>query len=153
MAQDLKQYLIEAYSVNHYSYLTSYKKQNFIQIDDQDDNDNIEEFCNIFLTFKGRKNFELELSGKIPITQDIADLAEIYHGTIDLVSNRICLTLNVKQIEAVSDLILLIRKTSTLGHLVGNSNWHHISARTISSLNRFIRIIKEYISLKQSELA
>ena len=153
MAQDLKQYLIEAYSVNHYSYLKSSKKQNFIQIDDQDDNDNIEEFCNIFITFKGRKSFELELAGKIPITQDIADLAEIYHGKIDLISNRICLTLNPKQIEAVSDLISLIRKTSSLGHLVGNPNWHHMSARTISSLNRFIRIIKEYISIKQSELA
>lgn len=153
MAQDLKQFLIEAYSVNQYSYLKSSKKQNFIQIDDQDDNDNIEDFCNIFVAFKGRKIFELEITGKIPITQDIADLAEIYHGTIDLVSNRISLTLNVKQIEAVSDLIKLIRKTSTLGHLVGNSNWHHISARTISSLNRFIRIIKEYIHIKQSQLA
>ena len=149
MAHDLRQYLLEAYSTNHYSYLKSSKKHNFIQIDDQDDNDNIEEFCNIFITFKGRKSFELELTGKMPITQDIADLAEIYHGKIDLLSNRTSLTLNPNQIEVVSDLILLIRKTSSLGHLVGNSNWYHISARTISSLNRFIRIIKEYVSLQQ----
>ena len=153
MALDLKRHLLESYSTNHYSYLKSSKKHNFIQIDDQDDNDNIEEFCNIFVTFKGRKSFELELSGKMPITQDIADLAEIYHGKIDLISNRISFTLNPKQIEAVSDLISLIRKTSSLGHLVGNPNWHHMSARTISSLNRFIRIIKEYVSMKQSELA
>jgi hypothetical protein len=27
---------------------------------------------------------------------------------------------------------------------VGNPNWHGISARTISSLYRFVRIVKEY---------
>ena len=153
MAHDLKQHLLEAYSTNDYSYLKGSKKHNFIQIDDQNDNDNIEEFCNIFITFKGRKSFELELIGKIPITQDIADLAEIYHGKIDLLSNSICLTLNPKQIEAVSDLISLIRKTSSLGLLVDNPNWQHILPRTASSLNRFMRTIKEYVSAKQLNLS
>lgn len=151
MAINLRQYLYETYSTNQYSYMKNTKKV-FIQIDDQDDKDNITDFCNIFITIKKKNDFELELLGTMPITQEIADLAEIYHGKAELNSNQITFTLNPKQIEAVLDLASLIRKTASMGDRVGNSHWERISARTISSLHRFVRVIKEYISMKQSQL-
>ena len=152
MSRHFRKYISEAYHSDHYLIEKRMLKKSFLQIDDQDDSDNIEDFCNIFVTFKGKYRFELELTGKMPLTQEMADLAEIYHGSTDLESNRISLLLAPKQIGVISDLVSLIRKTSKMGHLVGNPHWLHLSARTISSLNRFIRIIKEYVALKQSQL-
>jgi len=152
MSRDFRQHISDAYHIDHYLFEKRMKKKSFLQIDDQDDTDNIEDFCNIFVTFKGKYRFELELIGKMPITQEMADLAEIYHGSTDLESNKLSLTLTPKQIGVISDLVTLIRKTSKMGHLVGNPHWFHLSARTISSLNRFMRIIKEYVSLKQTQL-
>lgn len=151
MSSALRQYLNEAYSINHHYYLKE-SKYTYIQIDDQDDYDNISDFINIFVTVKGRNNFEIELVGKMPITQDMADLVEIYHGKTNLTTNQIILTINPKQIEVLLDLAALVRKTAALGDLVGNLHWHQYSARTISSLNRFVRTIKEYVSMKQKQL-
>lgn len=153
MAISLYQYLYDVYSTNHYNSIKKNRKQTYIQIDDQDDNDNITNFCNIFVQVKKRNVFEIELSGRMPITREIADLAEIYQGQIDLTESRISLVLNPRQIEVVKDLASLIRKSAPMGELVGNPQWDRISARTISSLNRFIRIIKEYISIKEIQLA
>ncbi len=151
MSNVLRQYLLETY--NHGSrYYPKKTKSSFIQIDDQDDYDNISDFINIFVTVKRRNYFEIEIIGKMPITQDMADLVEIYHGTIDITINRISLTINPKQIEVLQDLAKLIRKTASMGDLVGNPHWNQYSARVISSLNRFIRTIKEYVSLRQKQL-
>jgi hypothetical protein len=92
------------------------------------------------------------LIGTIPITQEIADLAEIYNGHVDTSTNKIILTLNPRQIDAIVSLASLIKKTSNMGDLIGNPSWHNISARTISSLHRFSRVIKEYVAVRQKEL-
>lgn len=151
MASSLKRYLLETYTP-HQRYYQTVSKSSFIQIDDQDDYDNISDFINIFVTVKGRYNITIEIVGKIPITQDMADLAEIYRGSVDLTANRIEFTINPKQIEVLTDLAGLIRKTASMGDLVGNPHWNQYSARTISTLNRFIRTIREYIALKQKQL-
>jgi hypothetical protein len=148
MSSRLRQFLAESYFGDKEFLTRKVKKDLFIQIDDQDDNDDLTEFCNIFVTVKNRGRFEIELIGRIPVTQDICDLAEIYNGLVDLELGRIVLNLDVNQIEAVTDLARKIRKTSRLGGKVRNPNWHRISARTISSLYRFVRIIKEYQRLK-----
>jgi hypothetical protein len=115
-----------------------------IQIDDQDDDDNIAEFCNIFVTVNKNGRFSVELFGNIPLTPDIADFAEIYDGSADTTLGKITLNLSARQVEALIDLAKKIRKTASMGDRVGNPNWHGISARTISSLYRFVRIVKEY---------
>lgn len=144
MSSRLRQFLSESY-LGEKEFLTRrIKKDTFIQIDDQDDNDDLTEFCNIFVTVKNRGHFEIELLGRFPVTQDISDLAEIYDGVVDLTEGRVMLDLNVNQVEAIMDLAKKIRKTSRLGAKVNNRNWHRISARTISSLYRFVRLIKEY---------
>jgi hypothetical protein len=144
MSSRLRQFLTETYFGDK-EYLTrKVRKDVFIQIDDQDDNDDLTEFCNIVVTVKNRGRFEIELLGRIPVTKEICDLAEIYGGSADLSAGRIVLNLDANQIEAVMDLAKKIRMTSRMGARINNPSWHRISARTISSLYRFVRIIKEY---------
>ena len=148
----LKQHIYESYNHKSYSYPKSTQKKPFLQIDDQTDYDNLDEFCNIFVNFKKKNFFEVELIGSIPITQEIADLAEIYNGGVDTTMNKVSLTINPRQIDAIIDLASMIRKTSSMGNFVGNPSWPHVSARTISSLHRFSRVIKEYVATRQKQL-
>lgn len=152
MSKNLWRYLREAYFNTRYYFASSPKAKHYIQIDDQDDTDNITEFCNIFVNFKNNSTFEIELIGKMPITDEIADLAEIYRGTVDYNQRKINMILKPEQVEAVSDLAALIKKTTPMGDCVDNAQWHLISTRTICSLHRFVRIIKEFLSVKQTLL-
>lgn len=140
----LRQYLLDAYRATRDILPGKIRKDFPIQIDDQDDEDNMSEFCNIFVTVKNNNRFEIELFGNIPITQEISDFAEIYGGSTDSTSGRIVLVSSPRQAEALIDLAKKIRKTATMGDQVNNANWHNNSARTISSLYRFVRILKEY---------
>jgi len=152
MSSALRRYLIEAYA-GHREILPEKVRKDFpIQIDDQDDNDILSDFCTIFVVVKKNKRFEIELSGKIPITLEICDFAEIYNGFADQPSGKIVLNLTLRQIEALIDLGKIIRKTAASGEAVDNPNWHRISARTISSLYRFVRIIKEYVRSRMARL-
>ncbi len=147
MSASLRRYLIESYECGQPSSEGLKTDPKFpIQIDDQDDNDNINEFCNIFCTVGKKNNFTIEITGLFPITQQMKDLAEIYKGscTTEQGGNSLSLTLNIRQIEAIMDLADKIRKTSYMGETVNNPNWLSISARTISSLYRFVRIIKDF---------
>ncbi len=149
----LQQHIYESYNNKSYNFLKNTTSQKtFLQVDDQTDYDNLAEFCNIFINFKNKNFFEVELIGTIPITQEIADLAEIYNGNVDTTTTKITLTINPKQIDAIVDLASLIKKTSTMGSLIGNPSWQNVSARTISSLHRFSRVIKEYVTMRQKQL-
>lgn len=152
MIQSFRQYLLEMYITNEYPYTLKIHHKPYIQIDDQDDKDNINEFVNIFIIPKRRYNFILEINGLMPITQEMADLAEIYQGKANFNLNKITLTLHPKIIDVVIDLAGLIRKSASMGNTVGNPHWKQISGRTISSLYRFVRIVKDYVSLKESQL-
>ncbi|MBN1982319.1 MAG: hypothetical protein JW795_12365 [Chitinivibrionales bacterium] len=152
MTKNLWRYLCQSYVSRRNYFLHNLRSKQYIQIDDQDDSDNIGEFCNIFINFKNNNTFEIELLGKMPITQEIADLAEIYQGGADYNHRKINMVLKPEQIEAVAHLASLIRKTAPLGEVVGNAHWQLLSSRTISSLNRFVRIIKEYATVKQNLL-
>jgi hypothetical protein len=140
----LRQYLLDAYAANRDILPGKIRKDFPIQIDDQDDDDNLSDFCNIFVTVKKNNRFEIELFGNIPITQEISDFAEIYGGFSDKTTGRIVLNIAPRQAEALIDLAKKIRKTASQGDRVNNANWPNISARTISSLYRFVRILKEY---------
>jgi hypothetical protein len=152
MSIKLRQYLIDAYEARP-SAIFRFKSNKSIpiQIDDQDDLDRINEFCNIFCNVKSNSKFSLELIGNFPISSEIADLAEIYNGFADPLNGRIYLELSPERIGVLTDLADKIRKTSFLGDKINNANWLPISARTISSLYRFVRIIKEYIKTAQKE--
>jgi hypothetical protein len=79
-----------------------------------------------------------------PITQEIADLVEIYNGYVDRSSGKLSVTLNLDQATVLHDLSDKLRKTSFMGDMVNNPNWLSVSARTISSIYRFMRILEEY---------
>jgi hypothetical protein len=153
MSGQLRQILLKTYNNPQKELLSETSEHRYIQIDDQDDHDNITEFCNIFVNFKKRNTFELEISGRIPISDEMADLIEIYQGKVDPNRNKITLTLNLHQIEVLTDFASLISKSSHLGSVVGNSNWKQNSERTINSLSRFVHLIKEYLLNKHSMLA
>jgi hypothetical protein len=145
MSSILRQFIIDAYESRHSSSLSRKHTPNFaIQIDDQDDNDRLDQFCNIFLTTKGKDRFQIELIGNFPISKELHDLAEIYNGYTDKHQGKLVITLNLEQIDALVDFTYKLRKTSFLGTTVNNPNWLQMSARTISSLYRFMRIINEY---------
>lgn len=148
MSARLRHYLIDAYATNRYRY-TKIRKDRFIQIDDQDDDDALTQFCNIWVKVERKNLMHIELCGPLPITEEICDLAEIYFGYADKREGRIVLKLLPTQIEVLVDLAGLIRKTAFLGDTINNANWHKISARTISSLYRFVRVIKEFAATPQ----
>lgn len=145
MSSVMRQYLLDAYESRHSIALFRRAVKDIpIQIDDQDDGDKLNEFCNIFCIIGKGNNFRIELLGNFPITQEIADLAEIYNGFVDPNQGRLTMNLDLDKIEVLMDLADKIRKTSFDGGNVGNPNWLPISARTISSLYRFVRILKEF---------
>ncbi len=150
MSTKLRQYLIDAYEARP-SAIFRFKtnKSIPIQIDDQDDLDRINEFCNVFCNVKDNAEFTIELIGNFPISSEIADLAEIYNGYADPLNGRVYLELSLEKIGVLTDLADKIRKTSFLGDKINNTNWLPISARTISSLYRFVRILKEYVKTTQ----
>ena len=148
MSARLRQYLIESYFGDKEFITRKVTKNVFIQIDDQDDNDNINQFCNIFVTVRDRGTFDLELLGLIPFTREICDLVEIYNGSVNTTIGHIDIPLTLNQIGVVLDLAGKIKKTANLGSTIKNSNWHRIAPRTVSSLYRFVRIVKEYQNAK-----
>jgi hypothetical protein len=152
MSSKLRQYLLDAYAGNREIMPEKIRKDFPIQIDDQDDNDTISEFCNIFVIVKKNNCFEIELFGNIPREKKISDLAEIYGGFTDENAGRIVLNLSIQQIEALIDLAKMIRKSAPSDHGADNLNRQRILARTISSLYRFVRIIKEYIRSRATSL-
>jgi hypothetical protein len=155
MSQRLHQFLIEAYErTAHGTPRDMLKRGAPIQVDDQDDGDIITEFCNIYIIVKKSNLMEIELSGYFPVTQEMADLAEIYSGLTEIgIPSRLILYAAPGQIDMLTDLSNKLRKTSSQGASVNNPNWHKICARTISSLHRFIRILKEYQKVKGTLLA
>lgn len=152
MSSKLRHYLYDNYATNGHRYLRKLTKTFPIQIDDQDDSDILSDFCNIFVTVGKHNSIRIELSGAMPITREIEDFAEIYQGSADRASGRLCLCLNPEQIEALYDLAALIRRTADMGEAVGNPTWRRVSARTISSLYRFVRVINEYRQTKRVQL-
>lgn len=151
MSKQLSRYLLDEYESRRISpYMQKIDTTFPIQIDDQDDNDNINQFCNVFCTVSQSDLFTIELCGNIPITDGMADLVEIYNGVVDRAQGRLTLELKNTQIEAIMDLADRIRKTAMMGKLVSNPSWMAVSARTISSLYRFVRIIKDYNQLKMT---
>jgi hypothetical protein len=152
MISRLQQQVYDLYKSGITSVLTDDGPGGPIQIDDQDELDNIEEFCTIFVQFHSKNHFTLEMRGNFPLTRDIADLVEIYNGSVGYNPARITLRLSPLQIDALLDLAGRIRKTAFMGKSVKNPNWHRVSARTISSLYRFIRIVKSYREQRSAEL-
>lgn len=142
MAENLKKYLINSYPVDRDSLV--HRSWHFIQIDDQDDNDNIQTFCNIFITFINNNTFQLELSGKFPITHEISDICEIYKGYANIHRKTLILTLDRDKVDVIDHLVEMLKSTSHLGNTVDNEEWEQMSARTVSSLKRLSRTIREF---------
>jgi hypothetical protein len=149
MSSHLHQFLIDAFERLGQQSQKNLRARSPIQIDDQDDNDILTEFCTIFISVGKRGRMELELAGAIPITLEISDLAEIYNGYVELsIPARVVLYLTPAQIDVLTDLATKLRRTADLGSTVGNPGWSKVCSRTISSLHRFVRIIKEYERLE-----
>jgi hypothetical protein len=141
----LRYYLFDAYKSRHnFSLPKKYLKTAPIQIDDQDDSDSITDFCNIFCSVGPKSSITLELIGRIPVTRELSDLVEIYGGTAEPAAGKIVVKLKPDQIGVLRDISDKLRQTTLMGDLVNNPSWLSISARTISSLYRFLRILKEY---------
>ncbi|MBD3317119.1 MAG: hypothetical protein GF344_15135 [Chitinivibrionales bacterium] len=144
MSSKLRYYVYDNYALNGHRFFKNVTKSYPIQIDDQDDEDTLYDFCNVFVTIDNNNSIRVDLLGAMPITQEMIDFVEIYEGSADRAEGKLHLQLNPEQIGALYDLADLIRRTADMGETVGNRNWKKISARTISSLYRFMRVIGEY---------
>ena len=149
MSVSLKKYLLEHYKEEWDNNPTT--PQPFIQIDDQDSHDNFQTFCNIFITFKKNRSFELEITGKFPITPEIEDICEIYKGYANIHRKRAVLHLDTDKIAVINDLANILKSTSHLGDTIDNPDWSQISARTVGSLKRVARILKGYNELVKNK--
>ena len=146
MGSQFRQYILDCYEPLRGKSAKGKNIRNMpVQIDDQDDNDSFTDFCNIFCTVESSKSVRLELSGNIPITKSMADLAEIYRGFADTNRGKLSISIKLDQIAVVNDLAQQIRKTALMGSLVNNPHWYRISARTASSLMRFCRVVEEFL--------
>jgi hypothetical protein len=150
MSSYLQQYLFDVYKSQHiFTLPNKHLKTEPIQIDDQDDNDPITDFCNIFCIVGPKNVITLEFYGRFPITKELTDIIEIYGGFADSSAGKMMVKFSPDQIEVLRDISDKLRKTSLMGDLVNNPSWLAVSARTISSLYRFMRIIKEYKQSRQ----
>lgn len=144
MASRLREYLQKAYESRRERVMRRNGHELPIQIDDQDDNDNINEFCTVFVQVGRKDELEVELEGALPVTREMADLAEIYHGKANADRGQVVLHLSTAQIDALQDLAALVKKTAGNGTVRTNPDWFKVAARTASSLQRFVRLIHEY---------
>jgi len=119
------------------------KRDGFIHVDDRDDGDSLTDFCNIFCTVSG-KRLRIELTGRFPVTSEMADFAKAHGGFTDVERGMLALNILADQAQAVDELAHLVKKTANMGSIVGSSGWFRISARTVSSLLRFGRVLREY---------
>jgi|WetSurMetagenome_2_1015567.scaffolds.fasta_scaffold00565_15 hypothetical protein len=144
MSARLWRYLAESYLVEKDFLREMESMDSTIQIDDMEDHDDLTQFCALFVTVGKRDDFVFEALGGIPLSQELVDLVEIYGGTVEREPCRVVVSLTTAQIEVLTDFAGHIKKTSRAAGIIENRNWQHISARTISSIYRFVRIIKEY---------
>jgi len=148
MGLQFKQYILDCYEPLRGKPAKGEKLRNMpVQIDDQDDNDSFTNFCNIFCTVESQKSIRLELSGNIPITKAMVDLAEIYKGYADTSHGKLSISITLDQAAVIGDLAQQIRKTALMGSLVNNPQWYRVSARTASSLMRFCRVVEEFLRI------
>jgi hypothetical protein len=152
MPSQLFHYIFDTYDCRHsFPHSPSTANHFPIQIDDQDDDDNLNEFCNIYCTIMNKKQFRIDLIGNIPITENIVDLVEIYNGMIDRSIGRLSLLLTIDQIDAVKDLAEKIKKVTFIDDDPKNNKKISSSARTLSSLYRFVRTIKEFTEMSKTK--
>ena len=146
MQSKLCQYLLEYYEGGRGSFRKrgGSRRNVFIHIDDRDDGDSLTDFCNIFCSFVSGKSLCIELTGRFPITKEMADFAEARGGFADVERGTLSLNVSVGGVAAVDELASLVKNTARMGSIIGNPNWFRISARTVSSLLRFGRVLREY---------
>ena len=146
MSRKLRNFLVYTYTLRDDYRPSKIRKEYPIQIDDQDPNDNIAQFCNVFVTVGDRNTFILELCGNFPVMRKLIDLAEIYEGGFIAEKKKVIFHLNFDRIEVIRDICEILKDSATMGESVENPEWIHMSARTVSTLNRFSRTIKEYLN-------
>jgi len=140
VSSSFAQLLVQAYPMQNYSEL------NVFQVDDQTDEDDIEEFCNIWVKIKSpfTPQFELELVGIKPITPQIRDLIEIYNGTINERYHQLTVSLHVKQVAMLEDLADVISILKPTHSPLRTSTFYEIRDRTAYSLHKFSTITSQW---------
>jgi len=146
MRPQLFQYLMERYENDHGGFWQrgGSNRNVFIHIDDRDDGDSLTDFCNIFCSAVSGKRLRLELTGRFPVTEEMAAFAEAHGGFTDIERGVLAMNISAEQAAAVDELASLVKNTARMGSIIGNPGWFRISARTVSSLLRFGRVLREY---------
>jgi hypothetical protein len=117
-----------------------------VQVDDQNDGDNIERFCTVFVTVKDRDELLVELEGKLPVTEPILSYASAHHGGADKARGKVSLRVPAARVSELSGLADLLRETGKNGFAAVNPDWPKLSERTAGTLERLVETVREYRS-------
>jgi len=147
MRPQLYKYLLERYEDgrSNLRWRSGSKGNGLVHIDDRGDGDSLTDFCNIFCTVSG-KRLCLELTGRFPITDEMSDFAKAHGGFTDAERGMLAVNISAEQTRVVDELAQLVKNTASMGFVVGSAGWFRISARTVSSLLRFGRVLREYFA-------
>ncbi len=121
-----------------------------VQVDDQNDTDNIERFCTVFVTVKERDELLVELEGKIPVTERMRQYADERNGQTDPSRARVALTLPAARVSELSGLAEMVRETGRNGFAAVNPDWPKLSERTANALGKLIGTVQNYADTEES---
>ena len=140
MSRQLRKYLHDAYTANPYLQDKRHAKDLYYQIDDQNEYDHIVGFVNIFARVPGKNTVEIELRGDFPQTAEIISTVKSRGGSIDWTVRAVKFRIDAADPSFIAEFSELLRQSVPRG----SESWRKNSARTISSLARFARIIKGF---------
>ncbi len=126
-----------------------------IQIDDQDDNDTLVQFCNIWVKVCAMGKMELEIWGNFPYTQEVGTYIERFGGRYSSQRKSLTLFIRVRELELLLEMADLFERLSSMpvtnaewsaGYR--NPLWHSVALRTAGSLRRFVNTVLQYRRLR-----
>lgn len=144
MAPRLHYHLLDRYDPKRHRAALNGQPVTPVQVDDQTDTDNINQFCTVFATAQGRSDVLVEIAGPLPITPEIELLATAHDGTVDKTRGRVSLKVACAEPSPLTDLARLIRATGVNGCAVSHPQWVPLASRTADSVTRLEQALREF---------
>jgi hypothetical protein len=111
-----------------------------VQVDDQNDSDNVAEFCTVFVTVR-RSVLRIVLEGPIPAVVVFPSSCRSEASTSAQGHSRITIRVPASRIES---LLEVAEALLAVPHSAASRTWAPVAERTARSLERLVRAVREY---------
>jgi hypothetical protein len=155
MSKKLFRYLMDEYAGTGKVSLRGVKWDTPIQIDDQDDNDTLVQFCNMWVNVYAMGRMELEIWGNFPCTDEVRACIARFGGRYSSQRKSLILFIRVREIELLLEMADLFERLSSMPNKnvewstgYRNPSWHSVALRTAGSLRRFVNTVLQYRRLR-----